>query len=276
MKTWLITGCSSGIGRAIAEKVLENGDNAVITARNKERLQSLADLFPKTSLPVSLEVTDMESIKNAVQSAKMRFGTNDVLVNNAGRGYSGAVEEGDNKAVAELFDTNLFGPISLMKEVLPDMRKQKSGAIINISSLGVLTCDGGTGYYAASKAALEKISIALSKEAEQLGIKVMIVEPGPFRTNFRVSHVQGNNRSISDYAKIKEARDRLAADPFGQNGDPEKAAKVIVEAINKEDPPKMILLGEGAADLGIKILTEEIREITKWKDLGEAVGFEKQ
>lgn len=186
------------------------------------------------------------------------------------------MEEGDNKAVAELFDTNLFGPISLMKEVLPDMRKQKSGAIINISSLGVLTCDGGTGYYAASKAALEKISIALSKEAEQLGIKVMIVEPGPFRTNFRVSHVQGNNRSISDYAKIKEARDRLAADPFGQNGDPEKAAKVIVEAINKEDPPKMILLGEGAADLGIKILTEEIREITKWKDLGEAVGFEKQ
>lgn len=276
MKTWLITGCSSGIGRAIAEKVLENGDNAVITARNKERLQSLADLFPKTSLPVSLEVTDMESIKNAVQSAKMRFGTIDVLVNNAGRGYSGAVEEGDNKAVAELFDTNLFGPISLMKEVLPDMRKQKSGAIINISSLGVLTCDGGTGYYAASKAALEKISIALSKEAEQLGIKVMIVEPGPFRTNFRVSHVQGNNRSISDYAKIKEARDRLAADPFGQNGDPEKAAKVIVEAINKEDPPKMILLGEGAADLGIKILTEEIREITKWKDLGESVGFEKQ
>ena len=276
MKTWLITGCSSGIGRAIAEKALENGDNAVITARNKERLQSLADLFPKTSLPVSLEVTDMESIKNAVQSAKMRFGTIDVLVNNAGRGYSGAVEEGDNKAVAELFDTNLFGPISLMKEVLPDMRKQKSGAIINISSLGVLTCDGGTGYYAASKAALEKISIALSKEAEQLGIKVMIVEPGPFRTNFRVSHVQGNNRSISDYAKIKEARDRLAADPFGQNGDPEKAAKVIVEAINKEDPPKMILLGEGAADLGIKILTEEIREITKWKDLGEAVGFEKQ
>lgn len=276
MKTWLITGCSSGIGRAIAEKVLENGDNAVITARNKERLQSLADLFPKTSLPVSLEVTDMESIKNAVQSAKMRFGTIDVLVNNAGRGYSGAVEEGDNKAVAELFDTNLFGPISLMKEVLPDMRKQKSGAIINISSLGVLTCDGGTGYYAASKAALEKISIALSKEAEQLGIKVMIVEPGPFRTNFRVSHVQGNNRSISDYAKIKEARDRLAADPFGQNEDPEKAAKVIVEAINKEDPPKMILLGEGAADLGIKILTEEIREITKWKDLGEAVGFEKQ
>ena len=272
MKTWLITGCSSGIGRAIAEKVLENGDNAVITARNKERLQSLADLFPKTSLPVSLEVTDMESIKNAVQSAKRRFGTIDVLVNNAGRGYSGAVEEGDNKAVAELFDTNLFGPISLMKEVLPDMRKQKSGAIINISSLGVLTCDGGAGYYAASKAALEKISIALRKEVEQLGIKVMIVEPGPFRTNFRVSHVQGNNRSISDYAKIKEARDRLAADPFGQNG----AAKVIVEAINKEDPPKMILLGEGAADLGIKILREEIREITKWKDLGEAVGFEKQ
>lgn len=136
MKTWRITGCSSGIGRAIAEKVLENGDNAVITARNKERLQSLADLFPKTSLPVSLEVTDMESIKNAVQSAKRRFGTIDVLVNNAGRGYSGAVEEGDNKAVAELFDTNLFGPINLMKEILPDMRKQKSGAIINISSLG--------------------------------------------------------------------------------------------------------------------------------------------
>ena len=134
MKTWLITGCSSGIGRAIAEKVLENGDNAVITARNKERLQSLADLFPKTSLPVSLEVTDMESIKNAVQSAKRRFGTIDVLVNNAGRGYSGAVEEGDNKAVAELFDTNLFGPINLMKEILPDMRGKKKFADVGITA----------------------------------------------------------------------------------------------------------------------------------------------
>ena len=147
-----------------------------------------------------------------------------------------------------MFDTNLFGPINLIKEVLPDMRLKKAAAIINISSLGVLTCDSGGGYYAASKAALEKISVALRKEVAPLGIKVMVVESGPFRTNFRVSHVTGQNKNISDYASVKKARDKLALDPFGQKGDPQKAGKAIVAAIEKDDYPKTILLGKGISD----------------------------
>ena len=274
MKTWLITWCSSGIGKYIAKTVLEKGDNAIIAARSTDKLQELVDLFPKTALPVALEVTNLESIKNAIKLAKERFGTIDVLVNNAGRGYSGAIEEGDSQAVKELFDTNLFGPINLIKEVLPDMRLKKAGAIINISSLGVLTCDSGGGYYAASKAALEKISVALRKEVAPLGIKVMVVEPGPFRTNFRVSHVTGQNKNISDYASVKKARDKLALDPFGQKGDPQKAGKAIVAAIEKDDYPKTILLGKGISDIGVNILTEEIQEIKKWKEIGDATNFD--
>lgn len=274
MKTWLITGCSSGIGKSIAKAVLEKGDNAVITARSKDRLKELTEQYPSTSFAVTLEVTDKESIKEAVQQAKKRFGTIDVLVNNAGKGFSGAIEEADEFAVEELFNINLFGPIQLIKEVLPDMRAKKSGAIINISSLGVLTCGQGAGYYSAAKAALEKISISLRKEVSSLGIKVMVVEPGPFRTNFRVAHVKGNNATISDYAAIKEARDKLTADPFGQKGDPDKAAKVIVEVIEREDYPKTILLGKGVSDIGMKILSEEINEINKWKALGDATNFD--
>lgn len=274
MKTWLITGCSSGIGKYIAKTVLEKGDNAIITARSTDRLQELVDLFPKTALPVALEVMNLESIKNAIKLAKKRFGTIDVLVNNAGRGYSGAIEEGDSQAVKELFDTNLFGPINLIKEVLPDMRLKKAGAIINISSLGVLTCDSGGGYYAASKAALEKISVALRKEVAPLGIKVMVVEPGPFRTNFRVSHVTGQNKNISEYASVKKARDKLALDPFGQKGDPQKAGKAIVAVIEKDDYPKTILLGKGISDIAVNILTEDIQEIKKWKEIGDATNFD--
>ena len=158
------------------------------------------------------------------------------------------------EGVKELFNTNFLGPVCLIKEVLSEMRKRKSSAIINISSLGALTCNGGSGYYSASKSALEKMSISL-----------MIVEPGTFRTNFRVSHIPSEDRGIDDYAKIKEARQRLAQDPFGQKGDPYKAVQVIVSIIEKEDYPKMILLGKGTTNLVVKILSDQINEIKNGK-----------
>lgn len=169
------------------------------------------------------------------------------------------------EGVKELFNTNFLGPVCLIKEVLSEMRKRKPSAIINISSLGALTCNGGSGYYSASKSALEKMSISLRDEVEPLEIKVMIVEPGPFRTNFRVSHIPSEDRGIDDYAKIKEARQRLAQDPFGQKGDPYKAAQVIVSIIEKEDYPKMILLGKGTTNLVVKILSDQINEIKNGK-----------
>lgn len=178
------------------------------------------------------------------------------------------------EGVKELFNTNFLGPVCLIKEVLSEMRKRKSSAIINISSLGALTCNGGSGYYSASKSALEKMSISLRDEVEPLEIKLMIVEPGPFRTNFRVSHIPSEDRGIDDYAKIKEARQRLAQDPFGQKGDPYKAAQVIVSTIEKEDYPKMILLGKGTTNLGVKILSNQIDEIKKWKDISDQTDFD--
>ena len=274
MKTWFITGCSSGIGKGIAKAVLARGDQAVITARSVERLSDLAEQYPDTALAIELEVTDTASIKNAVERAKGHFGAIDVLVNNAGRGYSGAIEEGDPEAVQELFNTNFFGPVALIKAILPDMRTKRCGAIINISSLGALTCGMGGGYYAASKGALEKMSEALRKEVSPLGIKVMVVEPGPFRTQFRVAHVQGNNTNISDYAAAAEARAALKNDPYGQKGDPDKAGKIIADMIEREDYPKMLLLGGGVSDTGMRILQEEISEIAKWKEIGDTADFD--
>lgn len=184
MKTWLITGCSSGIGAGIAKAVLKSGDQAVVTARNKEKVQDIVGQYPDRALAVSLDVTDNSSIHNAVKEAEARFGRIDVLVNNAGYGYRAAVEEGEPEAVNTLFQTNLFGPVELIKAVLPGMRERKSGAILNVTSIAAARSAVGSAYYASSKAALELLTNGLMKELAPLGIKVMVVQPGAFRTRF--------------------------------------------------------------------------------------------
>ena len=153
MKTWLITGCSSGIGKGIAKAVLESGDQAIVTARNKGKVMDIVEAYPETALAVSLDVCSQDSIKNAVKEAYDKFGTIDVLVNNAGYGYRSAVEEGEIEAVQTLYQTNLFGPIELIKAVLPKMREQKSGYILNVTSIAAARSAVGSGYYASSKAA---------------------------------------------------------------------------------------------------------------------------
>ncbi len=275
MKTWLITGCTSGIGHQIAKIVLEKGDNAIITARKGrlDKLNELLEKYPNQTLAVELELTDNQMIKEAVKQGIEYFGQIDVLVNNAGRGYTGTIEETDIMMAKELFETNFFGPINVIKEVLPDMRKRRSGAIINISSLGVLTCGAGSGYYVASKSALEKISTVLRKEVEPFGIKVMVVEPGPFRTQFRVSHLPSEDTKIDDYKFVQETLDKISTNPYGQTGDPNKAAKVIVSMIEQNNYPKMIILGKGKTDLGIEIINEDIKEIYKWKEIGDSTDF---
>ena len=154
MKTWLITGCSSGIGKGIAKAVLESGDQAIVTARNKDKVMDIVESYPETALAVSLDVCSQDSIKNAVKEAYDKFGTIDVLVNNAGYGYRSAVEEGEIEAVQTLYQTNLFGPIELIKAVLPKMREQKSGYILNVTSIAAARSAVGSGYYASSKASL--------------------------------------------------------------------------------------------------------------------------
>jgi NAD(P)-dependent dehydrogenase (short-subunit alcohol dehydrogenase family) len=180
MSTWLITGCSSGLGRALAEVVIGAGHNAVVTARNVNSVADLSGPAPERVLAVALDVTKPDQVASAVQQAQQRFGSVDVLVNNAGYGYRGAVEEGDDADVRTLFETHFFGSVAMIKAVLPGMRSRRSGAIVNISSIGVQLTPVGSGYYSAAKAAIEGMSGALRGELAPLGISVIVVEPGAF------------------------------------------------------------------------------------------------
>lgn len=275
MKTWLITGCSSGIGRGIAKAVLAKGDRAVVTARNVERVTDIVADYPDTALAVALDVCDNDSIDAAVAAAKERFGGIDVLINNAGHGYRSAVEEGEIDKVAEMFQTNLFGPIELIKRVLPDMRAKKSGAIVNVSSIAAVRSAIGSGYYASSKAAIELLTNGLYKELAPLGIKVMVAEPGAFETRFyEQTSLKGTSNKIGDYEDTvgKTRPDQLK--PVKRPGDPDKAGVVIVETIELDNPPKKLLLGSDAVKAVVTELTDQLREIAEWAPISRKTNFE--
>lgn len=275
MKTWLITGCSSGIGRGIAKAVLKKGDNAVVTARNIDKVADLIEAYPNRAYAVTLDITDRNSISNAVKQAQTKFGTIDVLINNAGYGYRSSVEEGIIEDVEVLFNTNFFGPIELIKEVLPQMRSNKSGAIVNVSSIAAVRSAVGSGYYAASKAALELMSDGLAKELKPLGIKVMIAQPGSFRTNFYDTSLKGTNKKIDDYNETAgKTRKENVVNNKNQPGDPDKAGQVIVETIEREDYPFRLLLGSDATRIVTQALEERIKEIDDWKDVSSQSDFD--
>lgn len=274
MKTWLITGCSTGLGRSLAKKALAKGYNVAITARNKDKIIDLSKQYPQTALPLCLDVTNKESIQAAIKETINHFGTIDVLVNNAGYGYRGAVEEGRQEDVDILFNTNLWGPVTLIKEVLPLMRKQRSGAIINISSVAALKTMPGSGYYAASKCALEGLSDGLKEEVAPLGIKVMVVEPGAFRTDFAGRSLTQSNKIIADYNKTAGLR-RIGKDKShgSQPGDPDKGADVIIEAIESNEPPFRLLLGLDAINLADDILESRQKEYDKWRSSSQKTDY---
>ena len=190
MSVWMITGCSTGLGRHLAEAVLQAGHEVIVTARDLGHVAGLLERFPDSALGVALDVTDARAIHTAVQQGLERFGQIDVLVNNAGYGYRSAVEEGDDADVDRLFAANFFGPVNLIKAVLPGMRTRRQGTIVNLSSIAVRITPAGSGYYAAVKGAVEGLSGSLRKELAPLGISVIVVEPGGFRTDFggRTSH----------------------------------------------------------------------------------------
>lgn len=274
MKTWLITGCSSGIGRGIAKAVLEKGDCAVVTARDISKVEDIVQDYPETALAAALDVTEKDSIVNAVKAARDRFGMIDVLVNNAGYGYRSSVEEGDVSDVAVLFQTNVFGPVELIKEVLPQMRAQRSGAIINVSSIAAVRSAVGSGYYAASKAALELITDGLAKEVKPLGIKVMTVEPGSFRTHFYDTSLKGTAKKIDDYAETAgKTRKENIVNLKNQPGDPDKAGKVIADTIELENYPNRLLLGSDAVKIVSAELSSRIMETEIWEKVSVKTDF---
>jgi NAD(P)-dependent dehydrogenase (short-subunit alcohol dehydrogenase family) len=268
MATWLITGCSTGLGRALAQAVLAHGHHAVVTARNVTTLEDIAAAYPDTALALPLDVTDRAQISAVVEQAKTRFGGIDVLVNNAGYGYRAAVEEADDADVRHLFDTNVFGAVDMIKAVLPDMRSQKSGSIVNISSIGARITPAGSGYYSATKAALEGISGSLRRELQPLGISVTVVEPGAFRTDFAGRSLTQSAAPIGDYAETAGKRRKENDTMHGtQPGDPAKAAEAILAVVESPEPPSLLVLGTDAFGAFAAVADAQRAELDTWRDL---------
>src|SRR4051794_12544507 len=264
MTTWFITGCSTGLGRAFAEAVLDRGHNAVVTARDVTKVMDLVDAHPDTALALPLDVTNDDQVAAAVAAAEERFGGVDVLVNNAGYGYRAAVEEGDDVDVQQLFDTHVFGAVRTTKAVLPGMRARRSGTIVNLSSIGARISPEGSGYYAAVKAAVEALTLSLRKEVAPLGITAMVVEPGAFRTDFAGRSLTQAAHPIADYANTAGKRRKERDTAHGtQPGDPAKAAAALVDVVESGRAPYLLLLGNDASDSfrsALDVLRHEVDE----------------
>ena len=263
---WLITGCSTGFGRELARLVLARGWRAVVTARDVAKVADLVTGHDERAIALALDVTDRVLIDAAVAAALAHFGRIDVLVNNAGFGYLGAIEEGEDAAVRALFDTNVFGLIDMTKAVLPAMRAQASGLIVTISSIGGLVSSAGTGYYHASKYAVEGLSESLAVEVKPLGIDVLIVEPGPFRTLWAGASMTESPTRIDAYAATAGERRKLITGRSGnQPGDPVRAAQAIIDAALSDTPPLRLLLGQAALGLARKKLDTLRRDFDAWE-----------
>jgi NAD(P)-dependent dehydrogenase (short-subunit alcohol dehydrogenase family) len=248
-KVWFITGASSGFGRLLAEHLLTLGANVVATARRPDTLNDLTTRYPANSQILALDVTKPEQIDQAVNDALARFGHIDVLVNNAGYGVTGALEEVSPKEFMPMFETNVFGLIALTKALLPQFRARRSGNIVNLSSIGGLLGLPGWSMYNATKFAVEGLSEALGAELEPLGIHVTIVEPGPFRTEFLGTSGVKSDHQIADYAETAgKTREYFDAQNGKQPGDPQKAVEAIVAAVSAPKPPRHLLLGKLALD----------------------------
>ncbi|WP_227983293.1 oxidoreductase [Nocardia spumae] len=270
---WFITGSSAGFGRAIAEAVLAAGGRVVATARNPESLADLRDRDPERVLIAELDVTDPASITAAVEAARVRFGHIDVLVNNAGYGLRGALEECDDEQLRQLMETNVWGLIAVTKAVLPLMRAQRSGHIVQLSSVGGVRARLGGTPYALSKFAVEGLSEGLSYEVAPFGIKVTIVEPGPFRTDFAGRSIRWAE-PISEYTPIfAEERERFQAQNGSQPGDPARAAEAILRAVAMEEPPLRLPLGPEAF-AGIRAtLTQRLADLDELEPWAADTGF---
>jgi len=271
---WLITGCSTGFGRELAKIVLKRGWKAVVTARKVEQLDDLVAGQEANALALQLDVTDREQVLSVVKKAEETFGHIDVLVNNAGYGYLAAIEEGEDDAVRQMFETNFFGLVTAINAVLPGMRKRKSGHIVNVSSIGGLVSFGATGYYHATKYAVEGLSESLAIETAPLGIKVTIVEPGPFRTDWLGRSLQESKTVIEDYDSTAGERRRQGKKNNGkQVGDPVRGAEAIVKAVTSENPPLRLVLGKPALGLAEKKLEAVKKDLDTWRETTLGADF---
>jgi NAD(P)-dependent dehydrogenase (short-subunit alcohol dehydrogenase family) len=273
MKTWLITGASSGFGRHLAETVLKNGDQCVLTARQPEQLADLVTLFSHIAIAVSLDVTKPAQITEAFAAAREKFGGVDVLVNNAGYGLLAALEETDDAQMTRNLETNLIGPLRVMRAAIPMMREQKRGHIINISAAAVIANYAGFSIYGAAKAGMEAASESVAVELAPFGVKVTLVVPGPFRTDF-ISRSLTTVPRLPDYANTVGKFERYLHHISGkQPGDPARAAEAIYSIAGIEKPPFRLVLGKYAIEKFQKKLKAMGDELEAWKATGLPTEF---
>jgi len=273
-KTWLITGCSTGFGSILAEAVLARGDTLVATARTASSLDGLAGRYPGAVRTAALDVTKPGDAAAAVALAEGAFGKLDILVNNAGHGFLGAVEEGAPDEYRPLFETNVFGLIETTRAALPALRRTGGGRIVNLSSTAGIAGRAGSGYYCATKFAVEGLSEALAEEVAPFGIAVIIVEPGPFRTDFLGRSINAAKLRLPAYdataGKMRSYRD---SNDGQQDGNPRKAVAVILKAVDADEPPLHLPLGERAYSVARAKLASFKTVIDAWEADAIATGF---
>ena len=273
-RTWVITGSSTGFGRLLAEEVLKTGDHVVATARRVEQVADLEQKYPDRALALPLDVTRQDQVDSAVQKTLERFGRVDVLVNNAGYGVTGAIEEVSDAELEPMYATNVFGLLRVTRAFLPQMRKQRSGHILNLSSIGGLTAGPGWGLYQSTKFAVEGLSEALAQEVAPLGIRVTIIEPGPFRTDFLGRSGVEAAKRISDYSGTADNARRYRSDQNGrQPGDPLKAVQVMIQVVNSPNPPLRLLLGAGALKRVQQKIEAWQKELAAWEPVTVGADF---
>ena len=274
-RTWLITGVSSGFGRALAEAALEKGDRVAGTVRTEVARKKFEQLAPGRSFGVSLDVTDRAAILRSVVAVEEWAGGIDVLVNNAGYGLVGGVEEANDSEIRAQFEVNVFGALAVIQAVLPLMRRQRSGRIVCVSSVSGLVGWPSLGIYSGSKFALEGICETLAQEVAPLGIKVILVEPGGLRTDFAGRSSAHAAKTIVDYDATVGACKRILAEHAGHEaGDPRKAAKAVLTAVEAESPPLRLLLGADALRYTSNKLTAFTDEMERWKSLSLGIGYD--
>jgi NAD(P)-dependent dehydrogenase (short-subunit alcohol dehydrogenase family) len=272
-KTWLVTGTSSGFGLAIARAVLRAGGNIAATARDPSALAALKEMAPDRVLAVRLDVTRPDQISAAVAEANAAFGRIDVLVNNAGYGFQGGVEESSDAEIREQFEVNFFGLAAVTRAALPIMRRQRAGYIVNFSSVAGFMGIGGVGWYSATKFAVAGFSEALAQEAEPLGIRVMIVEPGPFRTDFGGRSIRRPADTIPDYEIVTARRSHTDIQDGKQPGDPDRAALAIIAAMDDVSPPLWLQLGKVANQAAATVFEKRLQAVTACEALALGADY---
>jgi NAD(P)-dependent dehydrogenase (short-subunit alcohol dehydrogenase family) len=266
VRNWLITGCSSGFGRALSELVLARGDHVLMTARNLATVADLVERYPRSARSIVLDLSEPATVGTTVGDAEAAFGPIDVLVNNAGYTLFAGVEEASSEQIRHIFATNFFGTVEVMRAVLPGMRARRSGRIINVSSMAAYSAGAGLPYYASTKFALTAVSEALRLEASHLGIKVTLVEPGAHRTAVRANWKMAD--PIEDYVpSLGAIRAVLKAGAGAERGSAALAAKAILTIADAEDPPMHLPLGQDAVDRANNKIAWLQRDMAAWRDL---------